>query len=152
MRNPFVRKQRRKHFIPLIHGPSKANLVSLSLSLSLVSYYKAPRNLLHITTTTLLQSSSSQWRARVTVLTESAMSTVTPCALLSSVTALRPAISSGRHLQSGRASLSSQWRSQPLSVCRAVNPKGDHNPKTDLHPFNIPAFGKLPCNFSCLIS
>ncbi|KAF8646120.1 hypothetical protein HU200_065966 [Digitaria exilis] len=72
------------------------------------------------------------------------MSTVTSCTLLSSVTALRPAISSGRQVQSGRpaavASLSSQWRSRPLSVCCAVSPKGDHNPKTDLHPFNIPAF------------
>ncbi|RLN41667.1 small heat shock protein, chloroplastic-like [Panicum miliaceum] len=71
------------------------------------------------------------------------MSTVTSCTLLS-VTAVRPAISSGRQLQSGRpaavASLSSQWRSRPLSVCRAISPKGEHNPKTDLHPFNIPAF------------
>ena len=60
---------------------------------------------------------------------------------------MRPAISSGRQLQSGKpaavASLSSQWRSRPLSVCRAISPKGEHNPKTDLHPFNIPAFGKL---------
>ncbi|PUZ39628.1 hypothetical protein GQ55_9G343300 [Panicum hallii var. hallii] len=72
------------------------------------------------------------------------MSTVTSCSLLRSVTAVRPVISSGRQLQSGRpaavASLSSQWRSRPLSMCRAFSAKGEHNPKTDLHPFNIPAF------------
>ncbi|CAN6299783.1 unnamed protein product [Urochloa humidicola] len=71
------------------------------------------------------------------------MSTVTSCTLLN-VTAVRPAISSGRQLQSGRparvASLSSQWRPRPLSVRCAISPKGEHNPKTDLHPFNIPAF------------
>ncbi|XP_039831872.1 small heat shock protein, chloroplastic-like isoform X3 [Panicum virgatum] len=72
------------------------------------------------------------------------MSTITSCTLLRSVTAVRPAISSGRQLQSRKpaavASLSSQWRSRPLSVCRAISRKGEHNPKTDLHPFNIPAF------------
>ncbi|CAL4941284.1 unnamed protein product [Urochloa decumbens] len=72
------------------------------------------------------------------------MSTVTSCTLLRNATAVRPAISSGRQLQSWRpaavASLSSQWRSRPLSVCCAISPKGEHNPKTDLHPFNIPAF------------
>ncbi|CAN6324268.1 unnamed protein product [Urochloa humidicola] len=72
------------------------------------------------------------------------MSTVTSCTLLRNVTAVRPAISSGRQLQSGRpaavASLSSQSRSRPLAVCCAISPKGEHNPKTDLHPFNIPAF------------
>ncbi|RCV43326.1 hypothetical protein SEVIR_9G289200v4 [Setaria viridis] len=72
------------------------------------------------------------------------MSMVTSCTLLRNVTAVRPAVSSGKQLQSGRpaavASLSSQWRSRPLSVCCAINPKGEHNPKTDLHPFNIPAF------------
>jgi hypothetical protein len=62
MANPFMRKQGRNHFIPLIHGPSKGNLVSSSLSLSLslslspsslflfhLSIYKAPHNLLHLT-------------------------------------------------------------------------------------------------------
>ncbi|CAN6311512.1 unnamed protein product [Urochloa humidicola] len=72
------------------------------------------------------------------------MSTVTSCTLLRNVTAVRPAISSGRQLQSGRpaavASLSFQWRSRPLSVRCAISPKGEHNPKTDLYPFNIPAF------------
>ncbi|CAN6362425.1 unnamed protein product [Urochloa humidicola] len=72
------------------------------------------------------------------------MSTVTSCTLLRNVMAVRPAVSSGKQLQSGRPaavdSLSSQWRSRPLSVCCAINPKGEHNPNTDLRPFNIPAF------------
>ncbi|XP_062200962.1 small heat shock protein, chloroplastic-like [Phragmites australis] len=69
------------------------------------------------------------------------MSTVTSCTLLNSGPAVRPAISSGGQLQSARpaavAPLSSQRRSRPLSVCCAKNPKGEHNPKTDLPPFNI---------------
>ncbi|KAL6623062.1 hypothetical protein ACP70R_018186 [Stipagrostis hirtigluma subsp. patula] len=70
------------------------------------------------------------------------MSTVTSCTLLSAgPVAARPENSSGRRLQSGRpaaaAPFSVRGRSRPLSVCCANNPKMDHNPKTDLHPFNI---------------
>ncbi|KAJ1253755.1 hypothetical protein BS78_09G115900 [Paspalum vaginatum] len=70
------------------------------------------------------------------------MSTVTSCTLLSCAPAVRPAIStSGGQLRSERpavvASFSSQPRSRPLSVRCAASQKGEHNPKTDLHPFNI---------------
>ncbi|CAD6212359.1 unnamed protein product [Miscanthus lutarioriparius] len=69
------------------------------------------------------------------------MSTVTSCTLLSLGSAVRPAVySSGRPAAVGVASLSSQRTPRPLSVCCATSQKGDHNPKTDLHPFNIPAF------------
>jgi len=71
------------------------------------------------------------------------MSTVTSCTLLSLGSAVRPAVySSGRPAAVGVASLSSQRTPRPLSVCCATSQKGDHNPKTDLHPFNIPAFGE----------
>ncbi|XP_062205657.1 small heat shock protein, chloroplastic-like [Phragmites australis] len=69
------------------------------------------------------------------------MSTVSSCTLLSGGPAVRPANFSSGQLQSGRpaavAPLSSQRRSRALSVCCAINPKGEHSPKTDLHPFNI---------------
>lgn len=36
--------------------------------------------------------------------------------------------------------MASRRRPRSLSVCCEAGRKGDHNPKTDLHPFNIPAF------------
>ncbi|XP_066342864.1 small heat shock protein, chloroplastic-like [Miscanthus floridulus] len=69
------------------------------------------------------------------------MSTVTSCTLLGLGSAVRPPVySSGRPAAVGVASLSSQRTPRPLSVCCATSQKGDHNPKTDLYPFNIPAF------------
>lgn len=129
---------------------------SVCLFLSLLSIYKAPQSSPphHTTRSYSLLPDLISGELELHCNQGSAMSMVTSCTLLRNVTAVRPAVSSGKQLQSGRpaavASLSSQWRSRPLSVCCAINPKGEHNPKTDLHPFNIPAFGKLAAdvNFS----
>ncbi|KAK3157364.1 hypothetical protein QOZ80_2AG0120250 [Eleusine coracana subsp. coracana] len=71
------------------------------------------------------------------------MSTVTSCTLFNSTPAVRLSNSYVGRFQSvasaATAPFSSPKRSCALSVCCAINSKGEHNPKTDLHPFNIPS-------------
>jgi len=67
MANPFMRKQGRNNFIPLIHGPSKGNLVRFSLSISL--YYLSIKPLTIFTSPHYILTvvPRSQWRARITL-------------------------------------------------------------------------------------
>ncbi|TVU31172.1 hypothetical protein EJB05_22847 [Eragrostis curvula] len=71
------------------------------------------------------------------------MSTVTSCTFLGRGLAVRLPNSSGVRVPSvtpaAMAPFSSQRRSRALSICCANNPKakGEHNPKTDVHPFKI---------------